>query len=201
MNYIEEIVREVERVYDELDNKALYFRLQSGLRCVAGCSSCCTFKNIRASVLEMMPLAWYLHLNNLQDEMKEQLDRDHAYCALYKGVNADNRLGGCLYYDQRPLICRLFGNAGIPVKQGHVAIYTCRIMKSSDPQIFDETMRRIQDDLEIPMAHHFQSRLDMIEYTLACDIYPINISIQKALDKVSFYFRGKPNPRKFRRIG
>jgi hypothetical protein len=74
-------------------------------------------------------------------------------------------------------------------------------MKTSEPEIFNETMKRIQDSLKIPMAHLYQARLDMIEYSLACDIHPINISIQKALDKVSFYFRGRPYPRKFRRTG
>lgn len=110
-------------------------------------------------------------------------------------------MGGCRYYDQRPLICRLFGNSGVAVKQGLVAIYTCRIMKEADPQIFEDILRRVNCELVIPMAQHYQTRLDAIDYTLASDIHPINLSLLSAMDKVSYHFRGQPNPKGFKKVG
>jgi hypothetical protein len=35
MNYIEEIVSQVEQIYTGLDNDAYHFRVQSGLKCRA----------------------------------------------------------------------------------------------------------------------------------------------------------------------
>jgi Fe-S-cluster containining protein len=201
MKYLTKIVREVERLYTELDRDALQFRGQTGLKCPSGCSSCCSFKNIRASVLEMMPLAWHLFQNDQYEEVVDRLDHASSACVLYRYLDSGEGLGGCLHYDQRPLICRLFGNAGIHVKRNNIAMYTCQIMKTRDPQLFQEAMKRIQLGLEIPMAQHYQTRLDVIDFTLASELYPINQSIRKALEKVSFHFRGNPQPGDFRKVG
>jgi Fe-S-cluster containining protein len=199
MKYIQKIVREVEKVYADLDREAMYFTGQSELNCLKGCSSCCLYKNIRASVLEMIPLAWYLHLNNQQDEVMEKLDQSRTVCVSHRILDTGEGSGGCLHYEQRPLICRLFGNAGIRIKDGQIAIYTCRIMKDADPPHFQQVMKRLQHELYIPMAQDYQTRLDVIDFALASDIHPINQSLKKAMEKVSFHFRGKPEPGQIRR--
>ena len=201
MRYILKVVREVEAVYDRLDREALYFKANSGLKCTAGCSSCCNYKNIKASVLELLPLAWHLYMNDQHHEVLQLLDQKPSFCVNYRYIKTDERMGGCLYYDQRPLICRLFGNSGVTVKQGLIAIYTCRIMKEADPQIFEDILRRVNGELVIPMAQHYQTRLDAIDYALASDIHPINISLLRAMDKVSYHFRGQPNPQGFKKVG
>lgn len=181
-------------MYAELDQEALYFTCQSGLQCKPSCSSCCLYNNIRTSVLEMIPLAWHLHLNNLQDEVWEKIDQARPVCVSYRVLDAGDGAGGCLYYEQRPLICRLFGNSGIKIKNGQIGIYTCRVMKTEDPAYFQEVMKRIQHELAIPMAQDFQTRLDVIDFAMAIDIHPINLSLRMAMEKVSFHFRGKPHP-------
>jgi hypothetical protein len=201
MRYIVKVVREVERVYTDIDVDALHFRAQSGLKCLSGCSSCCTFKNIKASVLEMMPLAWHLYMNNLHQEVIDRLDQGRSMCALYQMLDTGEGLGRCLYYDQRALICRLFGNAGITIKQSRVAIYTCQTMKYADQQLFNRTLDRIQSGMVIPMAQDYQTHLDVIDFALASDIHLINQSIRKAMEKVSFHFRRKPSPHGYRRVG
>jgi len=193
------IVREVEKIYAELDRDAIKFRIQTGLKCPTGCSTCCSFKNIKASVLEMMPLAWYLFRNDLHEEVYDRLEHASAGCALHRFLDRGDRVGGCLHYDQRPLICRLFGNAGITVKRDNIALYTCQFMKSRDPWLFQDALKRIQSGLEVPMAQHYQTRLDVIDFALASEIHPINQSIRKALEKVSFHFRGNPQPGDYRR--
>ncbi len=199
MKYIQKIVRQVEKVYADLDREAVYFTGQSGLNCLKGCSSCCLYKNIRASVLEMIPLAWYLHLSNRQDEVMEKLEQSRTVCVSLRILDTGEGSGGCLHYEQRPLICRLFGNAGIGIRDGQIGIYTCRIMKEADPPQFQRVLNRIQRELHIPMAQDYQTRLDVIDFALASDIHPINHSLKKALEKVSFHFRGKPLPGQIRR--
>jgi hypothetical protein len=201
MRYILKVVKEVERVYSELDREALYFKVQSGLKCPSGCSSCCTFKNIKASVLEMIPLAWHLYTEDQQDDLLQRLNQGHPVCALYKVLESGESLGGCLHYDHRALICRLFGNAGIALKDNRIGIYTCQTMKSTHSQAFSQTLGRLSNGLRIPMAQQFQTRLDAIDFTLASDIHPINRSIQKAMGKVSFHFRKRPPSPSFRIAG
>lgn len=194
MKYIQKVVRQVEKVYSDLDREALYFTSQSGLQCQGGCSSCCHYKNIRASVLEMIPLAWFLHLSNLQDEVFEKLDQSHAVCVSLRVLDTGEGAGGCLYYEQRPLICRLFGNAGIRIRDGQTAIYTCNIMKTTDPVLFQQVMKRLQHGFRIPMAEDFQTRLYVIDFAMASEIHPVNLSLRIAMEKISFYFRGMPHP-------
>ena len=201
MRYLQKVVRQVEKIYADLDREAMNFTARSDLHCLPGCSSCCLYKNIRASVLEMMPLAWHLYSNGLQDEVLDKLERERSVCVLHRVMDTGEGSGGCLFYEQRALICRLFGNAGIRIKDHQIAIYTCRIMKTEHAHRFGQTLERIQNDLPIPMAQDYQTRLDVIDFALASDIHPINHAIRKAMEKVSFHFRGYPRPREIRRAG
>jgi Fe-S-cluster containining protein len=185
-------IKKIERVFKQLDKETEQFRNQSGLTCLTNCNLCCLKKGLEANVLEFLPYAYYLVQNNLHEAALDLLDTDPEHCINLAKIQVQGKTAGCSNYAQRGLICRLFGNSAVKVKNAKLAVYTCLHMKTEYPAEFSQAMERINNGLPIPAVTDFYYQIYFIDTQLANDYNLINVSIRKAIEKVAYYFSNKP---------
>ncbi len=187
-----EKIRQVERVFKQLDKETLKFSKQSSLKCLTNCNLCCMKKGLEANVLEFLPLAWYLVKNNLHEEALDLLETNPEYCINLAKTQIQGVTAGCSVYNHRGLICRLFGSSGVRDKHGKLSVYTCTHMKAEFPEAFKQSMERINSGMNIPVVTDFYYQIYYIDPQMANDYNPINVSIRKAIEKVAYYCANKP---------
>lgn len=185
-------IRQVEQVFKQLDKQTEKFGKQSNLKCLTNCNLCCLKKNLEANVLEFLPLAFYLVKNNLHEAALEMIANNPEHCINLAKSQVPGHTAGCSNYEHRGMVCRLFGFSGIKDKNSKLAIYTCSHMKNEYPLEFKSALDRINSGLEIPMVTDFYYQIYFIDTYLANDYNPINISIQKAIEKAAYYFDNNP---------
>lgn len=191
-------IREIERVFKQLDTETEKFGKESGLKCLTNCDLCCRKKGLEANVLEFLPFAYFLVKNNLHDAALDLLDTNPEHCINLATTQVPGETAGCSIYAHRGLICRLFGFSGVRDKNAKLAVYTCTHMKSEFATEYNQTMERINSDMHIPVVSDFYYQIYYIDPQLANDYNPINVSIRKAIEKVAYYYANKPvrKPRK-----
>ncbi|HBL75495.1 MAG: hypothetical protein A2W90_03565 [Bacteroidetes bacterium GWF2_42_66] len=192
MSYLFKTAKKVEKVFSELDKQIATFQNQSGLHCAAKCNLCCMKKDLETSVLEFLPLAVYLYENNLHEQFLDELAKGHDYCVCLSHLKVEGKVTGCTQYEHRGLICRLFGFSGLAGKTGEKKIYTCKVIKTGQAEEYQSATARINTKLKIPMASDFQMKMDQIDPSMANDINLINVSIEKAILKVAYYYSNSP---------
>jgi Fe-S-cluster containining protein len=185
-------IRKVERVFKQLDKETEKFGKQSKLRCLTNCNLCCLKPDLEANVLEFLPLAYYLVSNNLHEAVLDLIESNPEHCINLAKNQISGMTSGCARYEQRGLICRLFGFSGLRDKNSRLAIYTCSHMKKEFSTEFKEATEKINSGMKIPLATNYYSQIYYIDTQLANDYNPINVSIQKAIEKVAYYFANKP---------
>jgi len=190
-----EKIRKVEKIFKKLNKETTKFSSKSNLKCLQNCNLCCMKKGLEANVLEFLPLAYYLVKNNIHESALNLLDTEPEYC-INLGENRDG--GACKLYEYRGLICRLFGFSGIRDKNGKLVIYTCSLIKGTQPDEFRLASENINSGMHIPVSANFYSQFYYIDSQMASDYNPINVSIRKAIEKVAYYYANKPirKPRK-----
>jgi len=202
MDYLYKTAQKVEKVFAELDKEIEIFQEHTGLHCTARCNMCCMKKNLETSVLEFLPLAIHLFENNLYEQFFDELAKGQDYCICLSNLKVEGQLTGCSQYKYRGLICRQFGFSGLIGKNGDKKIYTCKTIKTTLPVQYESAMSRINQKLKIPLASDFQIRMDEIDPIMANDVNFINISIEKAISKVAYYYTNQPRrPRRIKRAG
>lgn len=194
MNYLLYASKKVEKIFAELEEQTLMFQTKSGLQCKNQCNLCCVNKKLETSVLEMLPMAIHLYKEKLTDQTLEELCHKPEICVHLSHLQVEGKLSGCTQYKQRPLICRLFGFSGITDKFDRKNIYTCHTIKTEQQKVFHAAIEKINGSpaIEIPMASWFQSQLDQIDPLMANDYNHINISLEKALNKVAYFYENRP---------
>ncbi len=193
MSYLIKTAKKVEKVFSELDKQIAAFQNKSGLHCAATCNQCCMKEDLETSVLEFLPLAVYLYENNLHEQFLDELAKGHDYCVCLSQLKVEGKVTGCTQYQHRGLICRLFGFSGLTGKTGEKKIYTCKVIKTWQKEEYESALARINTKLKIPMASDFQMKMDQIDPTMANDFNRINISIEKAISKVAYYYSNRPS--------
>ena len=194
-----EKIRKVERVFKQLDKATKKFGKQSNLRCLANCNLCCLKKGLEANVLEFLPLAYHLVQNNLHDAALDLLDTEPEHCINLAKNPALGQTAGCGAYEQRGLICRLFGFSAVQDKNSKLSVYTCTHIKHEYPEEFKRASGLINTKgMNIPLVTDFYYQIYFIDTQMANDYNPINISIRKAIERVAYYYSNKPirKPRK-----
>lgn len=184
-------IKEIERVFKQLDKETERFGKQSNLKCLTNCNLCCLKKDLEANVLEFLPLAYYLFQNNLHETALELLATNPEYCINLAKSQVQGQTAGCSNYEYRGMVCRLFGFSGIKDKNSKLAIYTCSHMKNEYPLEFRNAMEHINSGMEIPMVTDFYYQIYFLDPHMANDYNPINVSIRKAIEKVAYYFENK----------
>lgn len=185
-------IREVERVFKKLDKETEKFGKHSGLKCLTNCNLCCLKKGLEANVLEFLPLAWYLVINNLHEAALDLLETNPEHCINLAKSQVPGKTAGCANYEYRGMICRLFGSSGVKVKNSKLAVYTCPQMKNEYSAEFKITEERINSGMDIPLVADYYYQIYFIDNRLANDYNPINVSIRKAIEQVAYYYSNKP---------
>ena len=179
--------RKIQRVQKVLKDAALHtqkFTIKSSLSCTPGCFHCCTKKDISASPLEFLPLAYSLYKSGQADEVYEKLDSQQLDSICYLFSPFVNNGGGCQDYSNRGLICRLFGFSANHDKQGNSRLITCKILKDS----YSYSKLTPVVVTKAPMATDYYMRLSAIDFKLANEQMQINQAIKRAIEIVSTYY-------------
>ncbi len=187
------IIEEVERVFEELDTHLMLTSTQSGLNCPDYCGVCCRKSDIEASPLEFMPLAAWLYKTGKVDDFLAKLDNPtHDWCACFDPDASTKGEWGCQYYEQRGLICRLFGFGFRLNRESQPVLVTCKIMKCTRATAVAKAgeMAAEHPD-EMPIFSNYFMKLLAIDPDLAVPQMPINQAIRTAIEKLYFYFLDK----------
>lgn len=192
-------VRSVLKLFDELDAEIDAFQDESGLKCSSGCGECCLYPEIYATILEFLPFAYKMILQKKAFEILEILKNKEAgtsYCIIYSPFDLISNHGHCSNYENRGLICRLFGFSANFKKDGTPAMITCTIIKSKYPAIFKNHESLLAYTKHLPIASQYYSKLQSVDLSLSQETYPINIAIRKALEYVLSYYTYRKHPNK-----
>lgn len=194
---IQRKVKSVEKLFDRLEAEIHQFKTDSGIKCISGCGKCCTKPDIEASPLEFIPWAFHLFLNGKAEEVLNNLTlRDDPVCMLYQTLSeTDSSRGYCSEYKYRGLICRLFGYGAAKDKYGKLRMVTCKIIKESQPEVFQKASDAINTSMPAPVFSEYYTRLSMIDFRLGGTILPINMAMKRALEEVLHYYTYRPFPR------
>lgn len=185
-------VKAVEGIFKALDRDIRKFQEQSGLQCASNCGECCKKPDIEATVLEFLPLAYHLHKSGRTDAILDKLESnpDDAICVLFNPFGLG---GNCSEYAYRGLVCRGFGYSAGVDKYGQKVLYTCKIIKLLDHELYEQAVADIREGQFIPVLRDYYYRLYAIDFQLTQKHYPINQCIRLAIETIYFYYayRGK----------
>ena len=185
MAHLEEISLKVEQFYTALDKDLNAFQTQANYACSAGCSKCCTSPNIEASILELLPYAFFLYKNNTAEIVYDRLLLNTSLiCNLYQPLQTALRKGGCSDYPHRALICRLFGFSFTRNKTGDSTLLACATIKNAYPDLSESLNSKAQEGWPVPMATNYYNQLTDIDYNLSKEQYPINEAMRLAIEMV-----------------
>lgn len=178
--------QEVRRVFEELDAEIKQFIDASQIGCIAGCGYCCSNPKVSASVLEFLPLAFDLYEKGKAEKALEILKAksEADYCIIYKATSLDAALGFCSDYQNRGMICRLFGSSARKNKEDKKEIITCKKIKEAKKGQYEAASHAVNDGMSVPLSSDAYSKLYNIDFQLTSDQMPINQAIEKALEAV-----------------
>lgn len=173
------LVQEVQELFSKVDEYVNQCRAR-GLVCPPGCRECCETAsfNIEVSPIEFLPLAlWWRNLGLLEmwhEKVRKNLER----CPLFVANPSIKPEGGCLFYEFRPLTCRLFGMAKVKVKSGYQWL-GCKILAGLVRQ-------PLLDTEALADANTFRMMVVGIEPSLS-RLFPISEALGKAIEYVGLY--------------
>jgi uncharacterized protein len=185
MTMLGELELQVLEVYALLDAAVAAFAGRSGLSCPQGCGHCCLTESVEATILECLPLAFLLFRTGQVDQVLQQLAEHGAdkHCVLYRPDLTRAGLWGCSQYGMRPVVCRLFGFAGNPDREGLGRLAMCRVMKEA---VEWEHFELVTDDPSAPMPLFAEAglRITALHPALGTDRLPMNDALRQAISKV-----------------
>ncbi len=182
-----EKIHSVNRIYRQLAIHNSYFKKASGIGCPPGCSACCINPEINATILEFLPAAYDLCLKGAYEPVLTAIDeRGDSGCIFYNPMNEG---GACSNYQNRGLICRLFGSSSKLDKYENRVLVSCKIIKSNtDPLILSNTI------IKSPDMNAYYMKLFGIDQKLSIQYFPINEAIKKAIEIVLLHFQYRKKP-------
>lgn len=193
----DKIVLAVDNVFKELDEHIEKITSETGMKCIHLCGDCCRKTDIEASPIEFIPLAASLYESGKVDEFLAQLDRsdETGYCVLFSPEAWKDGNWGCLNYEKRGLICRLFGFGYRLNREGIPELVTCKVMKHSCPEAVAKARRiGVETPDVIPLFRNYSMQLYSIDPDLAIQQLPINKAIRVAIEKLYFHYTHGAKP-------
>ncbi|WP_373523276.1 YkgJ family cysteine cluster protein [Aquiflexum sp.] len=183
---LEEKSQEVRKVFEELDLEIKSFLDASKLTCISGCGFCCSNPKVSASVLEFLPLAFDLYDKGKAEKALEMLDKtsEEDACIIYKSLSEDGHSGFCSDYNNRGMICRLFGSSARKNKEGQKEIITCKKIKAEKKDLYESAIEGIKSEMPIPSSTDAYRKINNIDFRLTEQQLPINKAIKEALESV-----------------
>jgi uncharacterized protein len=201
-NSIENRVRLVETLFQNLDVEIIEFQKETKLGCIAGCGKCCSTPEIDASPLEFLPWAFHVFLNGLAEETLSELEQNTtATCFLYRPKSLEEfTLGNCSNYKYRGLICRLFGFGATTDKYGKLRIATCNIIKEGQKENYDAATMAINANVSVPIFTEYYMQLSQIDFKLGNTFQPVNKAMKTALEEVLQYYAYRDFPENYKKM-
>ena len=182
---LRELEEEVLEIYRLLDTAVAAFAQRTGLSCPQGCGHCCLSEKVEATVLECLPLAFSLFRTAQAEDMLQRLEENEGdnRCVLYRPDRTRAGLWGCSQYATRTVVCRLFGFAGNPGRDGIARLAMCRVMKDAAGKGGGEI---VTDDADAPMPLFVEAglRFTTLHPGLGTARLPVNAALRQALMKV-----------------
>lgn len=177
----------MEEAFSFLTEEMSTFQAWSKLGCKTGCGKCCTKPDVEATVLEFLPFAHDVFLQNQAEEWLDKLNsHSDPICLLFHGTG--NGGGACSQYKHRGLICRLFGFSARTNKYARKEFVTCQVIKTEQSDRYSAAVDAIEKGSVVPMISHHYMRLHSIDPDLARDFYPVNEAIKRAIETVLHYY-------------
>lgn len=186
----------VNRIYKLLEIDAKKFKKKCKIECEFGCGECCINEHIEASILEFIPLAYNLFKNGrAYSEYKRLKENKSKLCQNLQINSSEKKIVTCKEYENRGLICRLFGYSAVSDKNENPVFATCKIIKEN----FHEQYLQIIENKEtlniIPKNTNYYYQLSSIDVELGSEFYPVNEAILKALEVVLSYYSYRKKPK------
>lgn len=181
---IRDFCKNLSEVYQEMSKAFSSTQNLNNLQCPSDCGRCCQNPQIEASILEMLPMALYLHDHNLTDSYLEKIDHSMQTNQFCIGIK-DNR---CHLYQNRPSICRMFGVSGFSDKHQKIQASVCKRLK----ELFPEESHKVINSPEnhhLEIMSHWSSRLLTLDPNLLNHNMHINLALAKAIEKVELHLR------------
>jgi uncharacterized protein len=183
----------IKGVFKELQRKAKLLKKGLKISCPDGCGYCCCNEDIYASVAEFLPLAYSVLSDKNRKSFLEILNKseDQGLCVFFEQHDNDKRKARCLIYDDRGLICRLFGYAYIFDKYGKKAFSTCGTIKEIYPGIVEKANEHAESSKTVPVIIQYYQKIFDLFPEYGADLYPVNKAMKFAIDKVSYILKDK----------
>ena len=160
------------------------YQHSSGWTCVNACGRCCQNPDVEATMYEMIPMAQKIFEDGRLEEWIEKLElRERDFCLAFQPDQVEGQ-GKCVFYDERPGVCRMFGVAGYYNKKHEVTLSVCKVIKEF------HNIKEIPQGLNpetTPMIADWSYRMASLDGGLKDEKLPINDALLKALYKVALY--------------
>lgn len=190
-------VKAVERVFAHLEIETKALSASTGMHCLTGCGKCCMKPDIHASPLEFLPLAYSWFIEGKADEKLDELAiNSSGICLVFQPVHLSDKSGSCGDYNNRGLICRLFGYATSRDKNGERKLVTCNLIKTEQPESYQAAVDKISNNEGAPSFINYYQKLSQIDFRMANQMLPINEAIKAALHEVMKHYSYRRLPRK-----
>ncbi len=190
---IEKEVQAVRKIFNEIEKERQKFFEKAPLHCPSDCTACCQGKNIAATALEFFPYAWEMFREGkIEDKYWEFKSQEKEGCLLLESDSTSSKTF-CSQYENRGVICRLFGNSAMIDKNGTKQYSGCKTLKE---KITDLEQFNIDLQKTAPVYSNYYYKLRGIDIQYGALLLPINIAILKSLEVVYYNTRNKRPRRK-----
>jgi Fe-S-cluster containining protein len=178
-----ELRRDIQQIYEMLDQQARRFRVASGIRCPRRCGICCKSVRVEATAIECIPLAYEIFRRGKEETVSLAIELKQSEgdlrCVLYHPEPENSDWGRCAYYRFRPLVCRLFGFAARRGKHGRTELCLCGVARELSPTTLPS------DDLpgmDPPIYQDSFLRVLSLNPDMGRRLIPINTALKEALE-------------------
>ncbi|MDR3090464.1 MAG: YkgJ family cysteine cluster protein [Desulfobulbaceae bacterium] len=189
MTRLTDLAAAVMAIYRDIDEAVTAFQNESGLACPRFCGQCCASDQVEATVIECLPLALSLFAQGLGPatlDTIEALPSQRKHCIFYAEGHESRHSWGCLRYETRPLICRMFGFSGQRDRLNTPRLALCRLMKRAFALgDGDEYRLAVAAAATMPFFSEFAMRLTTLDPAEGATRLPINQAMRRALLKVA----------------
>lgn len=179
-----ELAARVEALFARADGETEAFRKRSGLACPPGCGACCESEEVTATPLEFLPLALELLRRGEAALWLERLGADPppARCLFYHRDPARPGHGRCTVHRWRPLLCRLFGFAGVPDRTGRPRLAACKLQRLALPGLVARA-----EALACPSFRSFSMEASALDGPLGTRLLPVHEALREALERAALH--------------
>lgn len=178
----------LHELFEGMKNDFDFFQEKYNIHCPSGCGECCRHFVPDITKLEALQVATYIRFCDPDWEMtKNRLeffrDNEFCYCPLFREGSPFH----CSIYEERPLICRLFGNCCSQDKEGNAVFKRCKY--NYQPEIMAESLKFDKEESEtVPVMEHYGIEMMNLDGN-SQDRTLLPEAVLNALDKVNFYIQ------------